>query len=60
MFFLYICASNRTKIMIQRILQQQIESNLDKQKVSILLGARRVGKTKMLQSIYATRKETAL
>ncbi len=46
--------------MIQRILKQQIESNLDKQKVSILLGARRVGKTQILQSIYATRKEATL
>ncbi len=46
--------------MIQRILQQHIEGNLDKQKVSILLGARRVGKTQILQSIYTSRKETTL
>ncbi|MEO7266030.1 MAG: ATP-binding protein [Ferruginibacter sp.] len=34
-----------------RVLQKQINSNIRKQKVSILLGARRVGKTELLQLI---------
>lgn len=37
--------------MYQRFLQAKIESNLSKQKVSLLLGARRVGKTALLQTI---------
>jgi predicted AAA+ superfamily ATPase len=37
--------------MFVRSLQEIIETSLDKQKVSILLGARRVGKTILLQSI---------
>ncbi len=37
--------------MIERVLTQQIEANLTKQKVGLLLGARRVGKTALLQVI---------
>lgn len=37
--------------MITRLLYQKIVANLGKQKVSILLGARRVGKTALLQQI---------
>ncbi len=37
--------------MFVRSFQKIIEANIDKQKVSILLGARRVGKTILLQSI---------
>ncbi len=37
--------------MYQRWLQTKIESNLSKQKVGLLLGARRVGKTALLQAI---------
>ena len=38
--------------MIERVLLMQLENEFDKQKVSLLLGARRVGKTSILQSIY--------
>ena len=38
-------------IMIERWLTPQIEGNITKQKVGLLLGARRVGKTALLQSI---------
>jgi uncharacterized protein len=38
---------------IQRKLLQNIVNQLDKQKVSLLLGARRVGKTSLLQTIKA-------
>ena len=37
---------------IKRILQSVIESNLNRQKVSLLLGARRVGKTMVLKDLY--------
>ncbi|MBI3233637.1 MAG: ATP-binding protein [Bacteroidetes bacterium] len=46
--------------MIDRALLKVIEKNLTKQKVSILLGARRVGKTELLNAIYEPRKETTL
>ncbi|MDZ4757600.1 MAG: ATP-binding protein [Bacteroidota bacterium] len=46
--------------MYHRSLQKVIEKNLSKQKVSILLGARRVGKTEILQAIYESRKDTTL
>ena len=38
--------------MIKRTLQAVIEGNLDKQKVSLLLGARRVGKTMVLKKLF--------
>lgn len=38
--------------MIIRILENKMRLNLEKQKASLLLGARRVGKTLLLQSIY--------
>lgn len=37
--------------MLTRVLQKLIESRLDQQKVSLLIGARRVGKTELLRSI---------
>ena len=37
--------------MIDRKLYQNIKANLSKQKVSLLLGARRVGKTELLASL---------
>ncbi len=46
--------------MFNRNLQSIIENNLNKQKVSLLLGARRVGKTETLQTIYSSRKSTTL
>lgn len=46
--------------MIERILFQNIISNLSKQKVSVLLGARRVGKTELLRKIYESKKDDAL
>ncbi len=46
--------------MYNRSLQKVIEKNLSKQKVSLVLGARRVGKTEILQTIYEARKETTL
>lgn len=38
--------------MIERYLYKKIISNLAKQKVSVLLGARRVGKTELLKKVY--------
>lgn len=38
--------------MIKRTLQTVIESNLDRQKVTLLLGARRVGKTMVLKTLF--------
>ena len=38
--------------MIERFLLTQLENEFTKQKVSLLLGARRVGKTSILQSLY--------
>lgn len=46
--------------MFERSLYKRISDNLDKQKVSILLGARRVGKTQLLESIKATVNEKCL
>jgi predicted AAA+ superfamily ATPase len=37
--------------MIRRVLQKTIEDNLEKQKVTVLTGARRVGKTELLKAI---------
>ena len=37
-----------------------MENNFSKQKVALLLGARRVGKTELLQTIYQKRKQTTL
>lgn len=38
--------------MYQRLLFQQIKNQLERQKVTLLLGARRVGKTALLQAIH--------
>lgn len=38
--------------MYNRLLFQQIENHLDRQKVTLLLGARRVGKTALLRAIH--------
>lgn len=46
--------------MIKRAIAQQLFSNLHLQKVSLLLGARRVGKTALLQSLYDQIKPEAL
>lgn len=46
--------------MFNRILKNTIESRLHHQKVSLLLGARRVGKTILLREIYEQRKEKTL
>lgn len=46
--------------MIKRVLYDTITGNLDKQKVSILLGARRVGKTNLLEAIRNSVKEKCL
>jgi predicted AAA+ superfamily ATPase len=54
MFLPYIC------VVFDRKLLGNIERNLPKQKVSLLLGARRVGKTELLQSIYQKKKATTL
>ncbi len=46
--------------MVNRLLYQIIEKNLSKQKVSLLLGARRVGKTALLKTISNAKKEKCL
>lgn len=46
--------------MIDRIVQNTLLDNLVKQKVTVLTGARRVGKTELLRNIYAGRKEKTL
>ena len=46
--------------MVPRKLQPEIESALGKQKVSLLLGARRVGKTALLQNIFEKNKQYSL
>jgi len=46
--------------MLKRILQPQIESVLDRQKITLLLGARRTGKTELLRAIYQPRMDNAL
>jgi predicted AAA+ superfamily ATPase len=46
--------------MYKRILQKLIEKNLKTQKVSLLLGARRVGKTVLLQNIFENHKAHSL
>lgn len=46
--------------MIKRVLYDAITGNLDNQKVSILLGARRVGKTNLLEAIRNAVKEKCL
>lgn len=43
--------------MYQRVIESVIKRNLSKQKVSIILGARRVGKTRLMQSIASQNKE---
>jgi predicted AAA+ superfamily ATPase len=47
-------------VMFQRILKSKIESTLNQQKVTLLLGARRVGKTELLKQIYKERKKDTL
>ncbi len=46
--------------MFNRNLQAVMENNFDKQKVALLLGARRVGKTEMMQAMYLKRKQITL
>lgn len=46
--------------MFQRELLHHIDSNLGRQKVSLLLGARRTGKTELLQTLYSKRQENTL
>jgi predicted AAA+ superfamily ATPase len=46
--------------MFQRVLLETLEGNLNRQKVTLLLGARRVGKTELLQSLYERHKPHAL
>jgi len=46
--------------MFYRKLQEIIESNFNKQKVSLLLGARRVGKTELLETIFEKHKSDTL
>ncbi len=46
--------------MLQRTIQSIIESHLQDQKVSLVLGARRVGKTELLRSIYLKVKDQSI
>ncbi|TVR77986.1 MAG: ATP-binding protein [Chitinophagaceae bacterium] len=46
--------------MINRVLRYEIEKHLNKQKVTLLLGARRVGKTELLNTIYQKNKDITL
>jgi len=46
--------------MFERAIYKTVFDNLDKQKVSILLGARRVGKTQLLEAIKKTVNEKCL
>lgn len=46
--------------MFERVLHDRIINNLEKQKVSILLGARRVGKTQLLEAIKKAINEKCL
>lgn len=46
--------------MIKRILQPIIEQALPQQKITLLLGARRTGKTELLRAIYQTRETQTL
>ena len=46
--------------MLRRILQNTLEENLSRQKVTMLLGARRTGKTELLQSVFETHGSTTL
>ena len=46
--------------MLNRVLQKNIEDRLDQQKVSLLIGARRVGKTELLKAIMGKKSGTTL
>lgn len=46
--------------MYQRILKSRIEAQLSKQKVTLLLGARRVGKTELLKQIHKKHEQNTL
>lgn len=46
--------------MLKRILEQQLEDSLSLQKVTLLLGARRTGKTELLRSIFQKHQGKAL
>ena len=46
--------------MITRILFEVLQKNLKYQKVTLLLGARRVGKTELLQALYKSHESNAL
>lgn len=46
--------------MLKRVLQPVIEKNLTLQKITLLLGARRTGKTELLRQIQKDRQDTTL
>lgn len=46
--------------MLKRTIQPLVEQALSQQKISLLLGARRTGKTELLRAIYQPRSGTAL
>lgn len=46
--------------MLKRIIQPQLEKVLNQQKISLILGARRAGKTELLKAIFNTRQESSL
>jgi predicted AAA+ superfamily ATPase len=46
--------------MFDRKLLENIENNLSKQKVTLLLGSRRVGKTELLQTLYLKKQKGTL
>lgn len=46
--------------MLRRILQDSLRENLSLQKVTLLLGARRTGKTELLQAVYEAAPGTTL
>lgn len=46
--------------MVTRVLRKTLEENLEKQKVTVLTGARRVGKTELLRTIYEKNADHSL
>ncbi len=48
---------NQNKLMIDRILRERIQSKLFKGKAIILMGARQIGKTTLLKSVFGTRED---
>lgn len=47
-------------MLFTRILQSRLEQGLSQQKITLLLGARRTGKTELLRVVYQNRKDDAL